>query len=295
MKKVSILSVFVFVFLFASAITEAGSFQWVENPNHPNHKQNGGVVSPPEKDRPTTDKAEIYHIIVGAAQDDNFNWRCVSYIMSQYFTVPPEGASFFIVEYCRIRGDGETEWGEWIQTGVSPVYDLSSEMAAISHSEYRNGFWKFEGVSFGPSEAEFKTEIYSPEDELLDVFITPFDNGYWQPRLESEDYDDMPSVVTPTPTPAATPTPTPVVVGSISGTVTKEKGGKPLNNAKVTIAAGNFFSDRTKTDGNGKYSFEGLNTQKEYSVTASKSGYQPETKMVYLEGESNVDFSLKKK
>ena len=67
----------------------------------------------------------------------------------------------------------------------------------------------------------------------------------------------------------------------------------PMRSVSMTLTGPNSYSESSKTDEDGYYSFEGL-AAGDYTVRASKSGYQPASENVSLgEGEENeVDFNL---
>ena len=90
---------------------------------------------------------------------------------------------------------------------------------------------------------------------------------------------------------APTPTPTPAN-GVIYGFVYDEDE-MPMRSVSMTLTGPNSYSESSKTDEDGYYSFEGL-AAGDYTVRASKSGYQPASENVSLgEGESSeVDFNL---
>jgi len=100
------------------------------------------------------------------------------------------------------------------------------------------------------------------------------------------------SSVQPTPTPSPTPSPTPTGSGIIYGFVYDEDE-MPMRSVSMTLTGPNSYSESSKTDEDGYYSFEGL-ASGDYTIRASKSGYQPASENVSLgEGEENeVDFNL---
>lgn len=97
-------------------------------------------------------------------------------------------------------------------------------------------------------------------------------------------------------TPTPTLVPTPVLKGSISGTVTVKKSGKPIKRAKVSLRSKELdFKDKTTTDNDGKYVFSDLSAGN-YTLTVKKSGYKTEKEKINLEEGQNevVDVQLKK-
>lgn len=97
---------------------------------------------------------------------------------------------------------------------------------------------------------------------------------------------------TPTPTLVTTPTPE----GSVSGTVTAKKSGKPIKRAKVSLKSKKLnFKDKTTTDNDGKYVFSDLSAGK-YTLKVKKQGFKNAKKKFELsEGEDEVvDIQLKK-
>ena len=97
-----------------------------------------------------------------------------------------------------------------------------------------------------------------------------------------------------TPTPTLVPTPTPE--GSISGTVTAKKPGKPIKRAKVSLKSKELsFNDKTTTDSDGKYLFSDLSAGN-YTLKVKKQGFKNAKKKIELtEGENEiVDIQLKK-
>jgi len=97
-----------------------------------------------------------------------------------------------------------------------------------------------------------------------------------------------------TPTPTLVPTPTPK--GSISGTVTAKKSGKPIKRAKVSLKSKVLsFKDKTTTDSDGKYLFSDLSAGN-YTLKVKKQGFKNAKKKIELiEGENEIgDIQLKK-
>ena len=97
-----------------------------------------------------------------------------------------------------------------------------------------------------------------------------------------------------TPTPTLVPTPTPK--GSISGTVTAKKSGKPIKRAKISLKSKVLsFKDKTTTDSDGKYLFSDLSAGN-YTMKVKKQGFKNAKKKIELaEGENAiVDIQLKK-
>ena len=96
------------------------------------------------------------------------------------------------------------------------------------------------------------------------------------------------SSVQPTPTPSPTPTGSGIIYGFVY-----DEDEMPMRSVSMTLTGPNSYSESSKTDEDGYYSFEGL-AAGDYTVRASKSGYQPASENVSLgEGESSeVDFNL---
>jgi len=97
-----------------------------------------------------------------------------------------------------------------------------------------------------------------------------------------------------TPTPTLVPTPTPK--GSISGTVTAKKSGKPIKRAKISLKSKVLsFKDKTTTDSDGKYLFSDLSAGN-YTLKVKKQGFKNAKKKIELiEGENEIgDIQLKK-
>ena len=95
---------------------------------------------------------------------------------------------------------------------------------------------------------------------------------------------------------AQTPTPTPTPKGSISGTVTAKKSGKPIKRAKVSLKSKELsFKDKTTTDSDGKYLFSDLSAGN-YTLKVKKQGFKNAKKKIELaEGENErVAIQLKK-
>jgi len=95
-----------------------------------------------------------------------------------------------------------------------------------------------------------------------------------------------------TPTPTLVPTPK----GSISGTVTAKKSGKPIKRAKISLKSKELsFKDKTTTDSDGKYLFSDLSAGN-YTLKVKKQGFKNAKKKIELaEGENEiVDIQLKK-
>jgi len=95
-----------------------------------------------------------------------------------------------------------------------------------------------------------------------------------------------------TPTPTLVPTPK----GSISGTLTAKKSGKPIKRAKVSLKSKELsFKDKTTTDSDGKYLFSDLSAGN-YTLKVKKQGFKNAKKKIELvEGENEiVDIQLKK-
>jgi len=95
-----------------------------------------------------------------------------------------------------------------------------------------------------------------------------------------------------TPTPTLVPTPK----GSISGTVTAKKSGKPIKRAKVSLKSKELsFKDKTTTDSDGKYLFSDLSAGN-YTLKVKKQDFKNAKKKIELaEGENEiVDIQLKK-
>ena len=95
-----------------------------------------------------------------------------------------------------------------------------------------------------------------------------------------------------TPTPTLVPTPK----GSISGTVTAKKSGKPIKRAKVSLKSKELsFNDKTTTDSDGKYLFSDLSAGN-YTLKVKKQDFKNAKKKIELaEGENEiVDIQLKK-
>lgn len=66
------------------------------------------------------------------------------------------------------------------------------------------------------------------------------------------------------------------IFAKIHGTVTDYHTGTPLPNASITLSPSGFT---TLTDANGYYAFEKLDAM-QYTITAQKSGYQPNRKTI---------------
>mgnify|MGYP001576513137 CR=1 FL=1 len=99
-----------------------------------------------------------------------------------------------------------------------------------------------------------------------------------------------------TPTPTLVPTPTLTPKGSISGTVTAKKSGKPIKRAKVSLKSKELsFKDKTTTDSDGKYLFSDLSAGN-YTLKVKKQDFKNAKKKIELaEGENEiVDIQLKK-
>ena len=96
------------------------------------------------------------------------------------------------------------------------------------------------------------------------------------------------SSVQPTPTPSPTPTGSGIIYGFVY-----DEDEMPMRSVSMTLTGPNSYSESSKTDEDGYYSFEGL-AAGDYTIRASKSGYQPASENVSLgEGEENeVDFNL---
>lgn len=97
-------------------------------------------------------------------------------------------------------------------------------------------------------------------------------------------------------TPTPTLVPTPISKGSVSGTVTAKKSGKPIKRAKVSLKSKEpNFKDKTTTDNDGKYLFSDLSAGN-YTLRVKKQGFKNAKKKIELaEGENEVvDFQLKK-
>lgn len=96
------------------------------------------------------------------------------------------------------------------------------------------------------------------------------------------------SSVQPTPTPSPTPTGSGILYGFVY-----DEDEMPMRSVSMTLTGPNSYSESSKTDEDGYYSFEGL-AAGDYTLRASKSGYQPASEDVSLgEGEaSEVDFNL---
>jgi len=95
-----------------------------------------------------------------------------------------------------------------------------------------------------------------------------------------------------TPTPTLVPTPK----GSISGTLTAKKSGKPIKRAKVSLKSKELsFKDKTTTDSDGKYLFSDLSAGN-YTLKVKKQDFKNAKKKIELaEGENEiVDIQLKK-
>lgn len=97
-------------------------------------------------------------------------------------------------------------------------------------------------------------------------------------------------------TPTPTLVPTPISKGSVFGTVTAKKSGKPVKRAKVSLKSKELsFKDKTTTDNDGKYLFSDLNAGN-YTLKVKKQGFKNAKKKIELaEGENEVvDVQLKK-
>ena len=95
-----------------------------------------------------------------------------------------------------------------------------------------------------------------------------------------------------TPTPTLVPTPK----GSISGTLTAKKSGKPIKRAKVSLKSKELsFNDKTTTDSDGKYLFSDLSAGN-YTLKVKKQDFKNAKKKIELaEGENEIiDIQLKK-
>jgi len=93
---------------------------------------------------------------------------------------------------------------------------------------------------------------------------------------------------------AQTPTPTPN--GSVGGTVTVKKSGKPVNRARVSLKSKDLnFKDKTTTDNDGKYLFSDLSAGN-YTLKVQKQDFKSAKEKIELaEGENEViDFQMKK-
>ena len=88
-------------------------------------------------------------------------------------------------------------------------------------------------------------------------------------------------VSTPSPSPSPIPTTSPSDECSIYAFV-KDEDELPLKNVSVCLAGPNDYSECTKTDEDGFYIFEEL-TSGDYTLVASKSGYQTHTENLHLE------------
>ena len=66
------------------------------------------------------------------------------------------------------------------------------------------------------------------------------------------------------------------IFAKIHGTVTDYQTGEPLGNASITLTPSGISK---QTDANGYYIFDELEAQ-QYTVTAQKSGYQPNRKTI---------------
>lgn len=99
-----------------------------------------------------------------------------------------------------------------------------------------------------------------------------------------------------TPTPTLVPTLTPTPKGSISGTATAKKSGKPIKRAKVSLKSKELsFKDKTTTDSEGKYLFSDLSAGN-YTLKVKKQDFKNAKRKIELaEGENEiVDIQLKK-
>ncbi|MCF6155478.1 MAG: carboxypeptidase regulatory-like domain-containing protein [Candidatus Brocadia sp.] len=97
-------------------------------------------------------------------------------------------------------------------------------------------------------------------------------------------------------TPTPTLVPTPISKGSVSGTVTAKKSGKPVKRAKVSLKSKELdFKDKTITDSDGKYLFSDLSAGN-YILKVKKQGFKNAKKKIELaEGENEIaDVQLKK-
>ena len=95
-----------------------------------------------------------------------------------------------------------------------------------------------------------------------------------------------------TPTPTLVPTPK----GSISGTLTAKKSGKPIKRAKISLKSKELsFKDKTTTDSDGKYLFSDLSAGN-YTLKVKKQDFKNAKKKIELaEGENEIiDIQLKK-
>ncbi len=95
-----------------------------------------------------------------------------------------------------------------------------------------------------------------------------------------------------TPTPTLVPTPK----GSISGTVTAKKSGKPIKRAKVSLKSKELsFKDKTTTDSDGKYLFSDLSAGN-YTLKVKKQDFKNAKKEIELAegGNEIIDIQLKK-
>ena len=228
----------------------------------------------------------LQNVVGGGKIDRNRNLFCSDYLITMTYC-GQRGMLFSFNLYFQTK-KVEEKWNdgnEWKFMSTSPNFDV--------HDGGAVGYEGYFSKNLEPCEIRFKVEMYDVYDtdhgvekHLVDNMVTNTD--YWISLMESEDYDAIMPPTTPT------PVPTPVEVGRIFGTVSKENG-KPLGNARMTIESGDYFSDKTKTDKDGRYSFEELGTGKMDTITAQKSGYQTEEKIISLDkAEVRAGFVLKK-
>lgn len=293
-----VFGILIFILCSITRVNGSGRFELVKQPQPSSQSLLMETVKPGLYES----KLGIHNCTTGAGLDINKNEFCFSYTNTIDISIPEEDSYFYLKTYYQIKND-DGNWGEWIYLATSPTYFITSENSyTYYYIEFFMIFLKEEGVSFKPSEGQFMIEMYNPDGMLLDTFIT--NNDYWPPRLETEDYDMMPYISTPTPTPTSaetltpvdtptpTPTATPVTVGSIFGIISNEKG-KLLYNAKVT-ATSDLKTLKTKTDKDGQYVFEGLDLRA-YTVTVKKTSYCEASVGINLNAaEEDLNFILKK-
>lgn len=80
---------------------------------------------------------------------------------------------------------------------------------------------------------------------------------------------------TPTPTPSVTPSPTPTPVAGISGTMSYCSNPVSASVPNVTLTLTGSATGSTLSDGSGNYSFTGLFTGANYTVTPTKASLPP--------------------
>jgi len=187
MKKIVVGCLFVWAMCFISGLfaepRRVNSNEGLENFERTvklgSPRMNVGGVEP--------DETSIGNVVPGGRIDYNRNLFCRGFLLNVEVEVPDEGGEFYLLYFWRIKNLDSGEWSAWEILYEGESWFFSKEDSVNYYLEFLYSI----GEEFASGQAQFRLEMYTIDDTLLDTFMVS--KRYWTALVESKNNDLLPT------------------------------------------------------------------------------------------------------